>query len=239
MASFLISAHGSWEHANGYTLVPTGTTVYFFSPHGSLLASPYSDFFMDLLCKPNLAERDEQTVRAQAVEVAHEGERVPNYIATGTDTDFRDVTGIYRCGAAPAQGLTRRLLQGSKTPLRTLVGGIGGDGSLGRHIYWGACREAKVKLRTVRFAGFAGTKLVEQQGKEGSGFGTGVTSKVHQLWDTSGAMAFEGDEEVLDPVTKQPLRDARGVKVKRDCVDWSALRRLKERLRAGGNFVDG
>jgi hypothetical protein len=236
MASYFISAHGDWARENAYTLVPRGTTIYFFSPHATLLHKLYSDFLMDILCNPNCKIKDEEMIQNQAVEIIGAGERVRNYILTGTDRDFRDPTGVYRTGVAPAEGLFSRLLNGSKKTLRDVVGGIKGEGSIGNHIYWGACRKTFEKLPATRFTGLAGTSDSENiKGKKDGPF-AGKTTWAAQVDEGPDTM-FLLREVVVKDSTGKPIR-VNGEKVWREEPDWSRLRTLKARLRAGGKLIE-
>jgi hypothetical protein len=220
MGQYFISAHGTWVPEDGWTLVPSHTTIYFFSPHGSLLNSQYSDFYMDMICNPGFRanEDDQKAIGELAVEIVPAGERVRNYILSGSDTDFRDVTGIYRAGAKPAVGMFRQLVHGSKTNLRELVGGIGGNGSIGTTIYWGACRQEKGKKGTIYFTGnqFRRGALEPAYGSKDSLFGENLK------WSTYENSGFES---VVD------FDDGEG-------ANYDRLRALRARLQGGGKLIE-
>jgi len=140
MANYFISGRGTLEQAAGEFVVPVGTTLYFFSPPDSLLESRYSNFFMEQLCTNLINPTAEAYVRALSVEVAPEGEVVPNYVVQGSDLDFREPSGIYRVGQPASSGPVVRLLDGVSRTLKDLVSGISEGGSIGTHVYWGVSR---------------------------------------------------------------------------------------------------
>jgi hypothetical protein len=146
MANYFISGRGTLDQTAGQFVVPVGTTLYFFSPPDSLLESRYSDFFMEELCTDLISPTAEAYVRALSVEVAPEGEVVPNYVVWGSALDFREPTGIYRVGQPASSGPVVRLLAGVSRTLKDLVSGISDGGSIGTHVYWGASRPDRRSL---------------------------------------------------------------------------------------------
>lgn len=140
MANYFISGRGTLDQSAGEFVVPVGTTLYFFSPPDSLLESRYSDFFMDQLCTNLISPTAEAYVRALSVEVAPEGEVVPNYVVRGSALDFREPAGVYRVGQPASSGPVVRLLDGVSRTLKDLVSGISEGGSIGTHVYWGVSR---------------------------------------------------------------------------------------------------
>lgn len=146
MANYFISGRGTLDQTAGQFVVPVGTTLYFFSPPDSLLESRYSDFFMEELCTDLISPTAEAYVRALSIEVAPEGEVVPNYVVRGSALDFREPTGIYRVGQPASSGPVVRLLAGVSRTLKDLVSGISDGGSIGTHVYWGASRPDRRSL---------------------------------------------------------------------------------------------
>jgi hypothetical protein len=140
MANYFISGCGTPDQAAGTFVVPVGTTIYFFSPPDSLLESRYSDFFMGQLCTDLISPTAEAYVRALSIEVAPEGELVPNHVATGSAFAVDAPSGIYRVGQPASNGPVIRLLDGVSRTLKDLVSGISDGGSIGAHVYWGVSR---------------------------------------------------------------------------------------------------
>lgn len=141
MANYFISGRGTLDQIAGQFVVPVGTTLYFFSPPDSLLESRYSDFFMEQLCTDLICPTAEAYVRALSVEVAPQGEVVPNYVVRGSALDSKEQpAGIYRVGQPTSCGPVVRILDGVSRTLKDLVSGISDGGSIGTHVYWGVSR---------------------------------------------------------------------------------------------------
>jgi hypothetical protein len=149
MASYFISAHGNLrKEGNRQTqakfIVPANVTIYFFSPAGTALSPPYSDFLMDLLINPQFSHSDELKVQAAAFEVFREGQLCLNYTANTDGPKFRDPMGLYRIGKWDKRVPELPLPDGTSKTLQEWVTGIstGSDsgGAYGTHFYWGACR---------------------------------------------------------------------------------------------------
>ena len=141
MANYFIAGQGSLDLTNGSFVVPVGTTIYFFSPSDALLEAHYSQFFMDQLCAKLISPMAESYVRAFSIEVAPEGETVPNYAVLGGRGVFREPAGVYLIGKSASHGPVIRVLDGVRRTLKDLISGIGDGGAIGTHIYWGVCRK--------------------------------------------------------------------------------------------------
>ncbi len=216
MANFFISGLGTLDQTVGWFTVPVGTTIYFFNPPHSVLESHYSKFFMDQLCTELISPTAESYVRALSIEVAPEGEHVPNYVTMGSEASEGEPPGVYLVGRCSSKGPVIPLLDGVKRTLKDLVSGIGEGGSIGTHVYWGVSRQN----RRPR-VGHSPKQYFDLQSQKNPPPGRGGRgSRYRHLSDSSSPLGSAGF------ILAKPEAQV-------DYIDFPRFREFKVRLRAG------